>query len=63
MARWRKRDRGATRSHDPARRTTLVKRRYTPARSRQIDWAITRLEATHGWQRTWWRWVKRYLEL
>ena len=37
-------------------------RRYTPARSLRLDWAITRMEATRGWRRLYWRLVKRYHE-
>jgi len=38
-------------------------RRYNPRVSARLDWAITRMEATRGWRRQYWRAVKRYWEL
>ena len=37
--------------------------RFNATRSSQLDWAITRMEATRGWRRLLWRAVKRYYEL
>lgn len=37
-------------------------RPYNPQLSARLDWAITRMEATRGWRRIYWRLVKRYLE-
>ena len=31
-------------------------------RSRRLDWAICRMEASRGWRRAYWRLVKRWLE-
>ena len=36
---------------------------YNARVSAQLDWAITRMEATRGWRRAVWRAVKRYWEL
>lgn len=36
---------------------------YNQTRSYRLDWAITRMEATRGWRRRYWRLVKRYYEL
>lgn len=37
--------------------------RFNLNRSRNLDWAITRMEATRGWRRLVWRAVKAYHEL
>jgi hypothetical protein len=36
---------------------------FNPNRSHKIDWTITRMEATRGWRRMLWRFVKAYHEL
>lgn len=40
-----------------------MRRPFNQQRSLQLDWAITRMEATRGWRRGWWRIVKMWLEL
>lgn len=39
------------------------RRSFDPARSRRLDWAILKTEATRGWRRRWWRLVKWFWEL